>query len=154
MSIPLSHYQAALGSLEEVSLIHHHLPIGAPSDSPLPSTTKRNLRTQRTFVTTSCEISLFLDICIIAPLQNVTKSGCLLLVGIEIDNQGKPQRVDLILWMGIEILLQMLMVRIVLATICCRFGSWGLVIKLNFWSDFQHKVWWKWSWSSGKILNL
>ena len=97
MSIPLSHYQAALGSLEEVSLIHYHLPIGAPSDSPLPSTTKRNLRTQRTFVTASGEVSLFLDIDIIAPLQNVTKSGCLLLFGIEIDNQGKPQRVDLIL---------------------------------------------------------
>ena len=35
------------------------------------------------------------------------------------------------------------------ATVCCRFGSWGLVIKLNFCSDFQHKVWsgvWSWSW--------
>ena len=26
----------------------------------------------------------------------------------------------------------------VLATVCCRFGSWGLVIKLNFFSDFEH----------------
>ena len=34
----------------------------------------------------------------------------------------------------------------------CRFGSWGLVIKLNFCSDFEHKVWSRfWSWSSGKI---
>ena len=34
-----------------------------------------------------------------------------------------------------------------------RFGSWGLVIKLNFRSHFDHKVWSRfWSWSSGKIL--
>ena len=97
MSILLSHYQAALGSLEEVSPIHHHLPIRAPSDSPLASTTKRNLRTQRTFVIASGEVSLFLGTDIIAPLHNVTNSGSLLMVSIEIDNQGKPQRVDLIL---------------------------------------------------------
>ena len=49
-------------------------------------------------------------------------------------------------------LLLMLVMRIVLATVCCRFGSWGLVIKLNFCSDFEHKVWSRfWSWSSGKI---
>ena len=30
--------------------------------------------------------------------------------------------------------------RIVLATVCYRFGSRGLVIKLNFCSDFQYKV--------------
>ena len=48
-----------------------------------------------------------------------------------------------------------LMMRIVLATVCCRFGSWGLVEKLNFCSDFKHKVWSRfWSWSSGKILKL
>ena len=42
--------------------------------------------------------------------------------------------------------------RIVLATNCCRFWSWGLVKKLNFCSDFEHKVWSRfWSWSSGKI---
>ena len=42
-----------------------------------------------------------------------------------------------------------------LATVCCRFGSWGLVTKLNFCSDFQHKVWsGVWSWSSGEILKL
>ena len=35
----------------------------------------------------------------------------------------------------------MLMMRIVLATVCCRFGSWGLFIKLNFCSDFEHNVW-------------
>ena len=44
---------------------------------------------------------------------------------------------------------------IVLATVCCRFGSWGLVIKLNFCSDFQHKVWsGVWRQSSGEILKL
>ena len=48
-----------------------------------------------------------------------------------------------------------LMMKIVLATVCCRFGSWGFVIKLNFWSDFQHKVWsGVWSWSSDEILKL
>ena len=31
-----------------------------------------------------------------------------------------------------------LVIRIVLATVCCRLGSWGLVIKLNFCSDFEH----------------
>ena len=51
------------------------------------------------------------------------------------------------------LLLLMLMMRTVLATVCCRFGGWGLVIKLNFCSDFQHKVW-VWRWSSGKILKL
>ena len=41
--------------------------------------------------------------------------------------------------------------RILLATICCRFRGWGLVKKLNFCSDFEHKVWSRfWSWSSGK----
>ena len=49
------------------------------------------------------------------------------------------------------LLLLMLMMRIVLATACCRYGSGGLVIKLNFCSDFEHKVWSKfWSCSSGK----
>ena len=50
------------------------------------------------------------------------------------------------------LLLLMLMMRIMLATACCRYGSGGLVIKLNFCSDFEHKVWSLfWSWSSGKI---
>ena len=45
-----------------------------------------------------------------------------------------------------------LMMRIVSATVCCKFGNWGMVIKLNFCSDFEHKVWSRlWSWSSGKI---
>ena len=44
-----------------------------------------------------------------------------------------------------------LVIRIVLATVCCRFGSWGLVIKLKFCSECQHNVW---SWSSGEILKL
>ena len=41
----------------------------------------------------------------------------------------------------ILLLLLMLMMRIVLAIVCCRFGSWGLFIKLNFCLDFEHKVW-------------
>ena len=46
-----------------------------------------------------------------------------------------------------------LMMRIVSATVCCKFGNWGMVIKINFCSDFEHKVWRSrlWSWSSGKI---
>ena len=52
-------------------------------------------------------------------------------------------------------LLVMLMMRIVLATVSCRFGSWGMVIKQNFCSDFQHKVWsGVWRRSSGEILKL
>ena len=48
------------------------------------------------------------------------------------------------------LLLLMLMMRIVLATVCCILGSWGLVIKPNFCSDFEHKVPSRfWSWSSG-----
>ena len=44
--------------------------------------------------------------------------------------------------------------RIVLATICCRFGGWGLVKKLNFCLDLEHKVWSRyWSWSSGRICS-
>ena len=44
---------------------------------------------------------------------------------------------------------------IVLATVCCILGSWGLVIKPNFCSDFKHKVSSRfWSWSSGKIFKL
>ena len=38
------------------------------------------------------------------------------------------------------LLLLLLVMRIVLATVCCKFGSSGLVIKLNFCSDFEHKV--------------
>ena len=51
--------------------------------------------------------------------------------------------------------LLMLMLRIMMATVCCRFGSWGLFIKLYFCSDFEHEVWSRfWSWSSGEILKL
>ena len=55
--------------------------------------------------------------------------------------------------MPIQNLLRLLLLlMIVLATVCCRFVSWGLVIKLNFCSDFEHKVWSRlWSWSSGNI---
>ena len=53
------------------------------------------------------------------------------------------------------LLLLTLMMRIVLATVCCRFGRKGLVVKLKFYSDFEHKVWSRFcSWSSGKILKL
>ena len=36
------------------------------------------------------------------------------------------------------LLFLMLVMRIVLTTVCCRFGSPGLVITLNFCSDFEH----------------
>ena len=36
------------------------------------------------------------------------------------------------------LLLLMLVMRIVLATVCCRFGSWGLLIELYFCWDFEH----------------
>ena len=46
------------------------------------------------------------------------------------------------------------MLRIMLATVCYRFGSWRLVLKLNFCSDFEHKGWSRfWSWSSGLMLS-
>ena len=50
------------------------------------------------------------------------------------------------------LLLLMLMMRIMFATVCCRFGSWGLAKKLlfrlwAFWSIF-------WSWNSSEILEL
>ena len=48
-----------------------------------------------------------------------------------------------------------LLLLLMLATVCCILGSWGLVIKPNFCSDFQHKVSSRfWSWSSGRILKL
>ena len=53
------------------------------------------------------------------------------------------------------LLLLMLMLRIMLATVCYRFGSWRLVLKLNFCPYFEHKGWSRfWSWSLGEILNL
>ena len=59
-------------------------------------------------------------------------------------------------------LLLMLAMRIVLETVCCRFGSWGLVIKLNFCSDFEQfgqdfkaEVQARfWSWSLVSVLLL
>ena len=52
------------------------------------------------------------------------------------------------------LLLQMLMLRIMLATVCW-FASWRLVIKLKFCSDFEHKGWSRfWSWSLFSILPL
>ena len=44
-----------------------------------------------------------------------------------------------------------LVMRIVLAIVCCRFGSWRLLLKLHFCSDFKPKGW---SRSSGKTLKL
>ena len=60
------------------------------------------------------------------------------------------------------LLLLMLMMRSVLATVCCRFGSWGLVIKLNFCSDFEHfgqnfelEVQGRfWNWSLVEVMKL
>ena len=50
------------------------------------------------------------------------------------------------------LLLLMLKLRIMLATVCYKFGRWHLVLKLNFCSDFEHRGWSRfWSWSSGKI---
>ena len=50
------------------------------------------------------------------------------------------------------LMLYLLLMRIVLATICCRLWCWGSVKKLNFCSE--HKVWLRfWSWSSGKICS-
>ena len=52
------------------------------------------------------------------------------------------------------LLLLKLMQRNVLMTVWCRFGSWSLVIKSNFCSYFEQKVWSRfWSWSSGKICS-
>ena len=49
----------------------------------------------------------------------------------------------------------MLMLRNVLTTVWCKYGSWSLVIKLNFYPDFEHKVWSRFlSWSSGESLKL
>ena len=51
-------------------------------------------------------------------------------------------------WNSRLLLLLVLVMRIVLATVWCRFGSWGLLINLwALWSRF-------WSWSSGEILKL
>ena len=36
------------------------------------------------------------------------------------------------------LLLLMIVMKIVLARVCCRFGNWGLVIKLYFCSDFEY----------------
>ena len=53
------------------------------------------------------------------------------------------------------LLLVMLMLKDMLTTIWCRCGSWSLVIKLNFCSDFEHKVWSiTQSWNPGKIVKL
>ena len=51
--------------------------------------------------------------------------------------------------------LLMLVLRNLLTKVWCRCGSWSLVIKLNFCSDFEHKVCSRfWRWSSGEIVKL
>ena len=72
MSVALSHYQTVLVSPEEVSLVQH-------------------------LVATAGGVPLALNIDISVPFCDPTKSSGLLLVGVEIDYQGKPDCVDLIL---------------------------------------------------------
>ena len=72
MSIALCHHQTVLVSLEKVSLVQH-------------------------LVSTSDEVALPEYIYESAPLPVYTKSGGLLLVSVEIDNQGKPKT------LGVEI---------------------------------------------------
>ena len=49
------------------------------------------------------------------------------------------------MWRSLWLL--MLVMRIVLATVCCRFRSWGLDIKPNFCSILEHNIWSRfWSW--------
>ena len=61
------------------------------------------------------------------------------------------------------LLFLMLIMRIVLATVCCRFGSWGLDIKLTFVQTFSTRFGQEfeveaqarfWSWSLVRILLL
>ena len=53
------------------------------------------------------------------------------------------------------LLLLMLMLRIVLAIVCCIFVSWGLILKLNFCLDYEHKVRSRfWSWCLVEILKM
>ena len=53
------------------------------------------------------------------------------------------------------LLLLMFMMRIVFATVLCILGSWSLVIRPDFCSDFEHKVCSRfWCWSSAKIFML
>jgi len=83
------------------------------------------------------------DSCLVnfMPLNDVS---CLMMSQVETLNSYLKQ------WKGCLEMLLMLMMRIVLATVYCMLGSWGLVIKPAFCSDFQYKVWSRfWSWSSG-----
>ena len=82
MSVALRHHQTVLVSPEEVGFVQH-------------------------FISTSSAVALSLDVDISAPLPIDTKSSCLLLVGVKINNQGKPECVDLILRKSIEIRLRL-----------------------------------------------
>ena len=53
-----------------------------------------------------------------------------------------PWRVRMSTQNLLRLLLLMLVMRIVLITGCCRFGSWGLVIKLNIWPKMVTLVSW------------
>ena len=51
--------------------------------------------------------------------------------------------------------LLLLMLRNLLTTVWCRFGSWSFVVEMNLCSDYEHKVWLRfWNWSFGEILKL
>ena len=81
------------------------------------------------------------------------KNSLLLLTAAAALSQNS-QRLLLLLLLLLSLLL-MLVMRIVLATVCYRFGSWGLVMKLNFCSDLEHMVWSRFcSWIFCEILKL
>ena len=82
MSVALRHHQTVLVSLEEVSLVQH-------------------------FKSISSEFSLPLYIYESAPLPLNTKPSGFLLISVEIDNQGKPKSLNLILRKSIEIRLRL-----------------------------------------------
>ena len=82
MSVALCHYQAVFISLENVSIV-------------------------QLLVSTAGEVALHFHIDISAPLIHPIKSGCFLLVSVEMDGQGKPESPDLILREGIGIRLKL-----------------------------------------------
>ena len=78
MSVALRHHQTVFISFEQVRFVKHLIP--SSSEVPLPLHIDKS-----------------------APFSEPTKSGCFLLVSVEIDNQGKPECVDLILRKSVEI---------------------------------------------------
>ena len=77
-------------------------------------------------------------------------------------NLGWDSETETIFWILSLVEMLMLMTRIILATVCCRFGSWGLIRKVKFLflstmfgQDFEVEVQaWLWSWSLVNILPL